>query len=109
MATVKYVNGLAQPNAYRAVLFQELTDAPIANVGENTLPANVVWSRFSSGLYYLTADQPIFLEGKTFVNLQQVFTTVSYGRTSDTQVFIQENNSVDDWLLFHMFEVLVYP
>jgi hypothetical protein len=53
--------------AYRAVLTQTGTAAPVATVGENTLGQTATWSRTAGGLYTLTAGGVVFTANKTQV------------------------------------------
>ncbi len=51
---------------YTALLTQEEEDAPVATILENTLGADIVWTRLSTGFYRATPSESVFLENKTF-------------------------------------------
>lgn len=51
MAITKHKTGSANPKVYVALLNQAGTAAPVATVLENTLGAEVVWSRLVEGIY----------------------------------------------------------
>jgi hypothetical protein len=59
-------NGGRPYNVYSALLTQQEENAPVAIILENTLGADIVWTRLSTGFYRATPSESIFLENKTF-------------------------------------------
>ncbi len=62
---------------YKALLSQSGTDNPTAIVLENTLGEVPVLSRSSEGNYTITSANNLFVEGKTFITLSNVFSNYS--------------------------------
>lgn len=104
---------------YTALLTQEGTDAPVATVLENTLGANITYTRLNEGDYNIVTDG-IFPDGKTWAsaistnyNGNQVWLAI--GRISDTECHLYSNtplgifvdmNTEGDYV---SIEIRVYP
>lgn len=63
--------GGATPKVYRATLTQSGTDAPVANILENTLGGIPVWLRLGTGDYLMTLAGAFPLN-KTVIETQQI-------------------------------------
>lgn len=66
-----FFNGLlSQPKIYKVQLSQSGTDAPTAQILQNTLSSAPVWTRTGSGAYTITLPGEFTL-GKTYVSISQ--------------------------------------
>lgn len=115
----QFVKDNARPyKVYTALLTQEGTNPPVATVLENTLGFDVIWTRFSDGIYQ---SQAAFDITKT-----AVFAPCSYDSNSITHVVVNTSNQVtiitsiqngttmqfenkDDALYNSPIEIRVYP
>ena len=101
---------------YTAILNQSGTDAPVANVLQNTLGGTVVWARDGAGSYTATLSNA-FTENKTFLGDK-----IKYISVVDEDFLSIERNSVSEIGLDHFFvgeqvddftnfpvEIRVYP
>lgn len=106
--------------AYRALLTQAGTAAPVATVLENSLGGTLVWTRPGSGRYIATLVGA-FLAGKVTYN--SGFITDGTGLTGAFSMFRTDNDSLrlvttastdftlptDDILVATFVEILTYP
>lgn len=60
-----YVDAQRPYKIYTAFLTQSGTNAPVATVLENSIEADITFTRGDSGEYYILADAPVFIEYKT--------------------------------------------
>jgi hypothetical protein len=83
---------------YSALISQSGTDAPVATVLQNTLGVTMTWSRFSTGLYRVTAGSGVFLENKTWVVINNINLSSGtyYDIGRDSNSIIQVGSAVYD-------------
>jgi hypothetical protein len=128
---VGHEDGTAWPavgyKEYVALLTQTGEDAPVATVNLNTI-GTVTWSRTGAGTYLATANNAVFLDGKTLASINYATLivgneTISYypTRMSDTQIrlelyylenegdFLPTQKSDDRFLLQTFISIRVYP
>lgn len=106
--------------SYVAILEQSGTDAPTAQVLENTLDIDVTWARVGAGAYNLTADSALFTSNKTYLYCQQPSsggvdraTRVLWGSSTIVQIqttIVSSGVPTSDNVLDRTtFEIRVYP
>lgn len=101
---------------YVALISQTGTNDPVATVLENTLGGDIVWTRYSAGIYYGTLTGK-FLASKTFIQYQAGdYRQIEFGRNTDDNVIIRTFDSVvlsgtptDGLLNDFPLEIRVYP
>jgi hypothetical protein len=93
---------------YRALATQTETNAPVADVLENTLGADLIYSRVGDFEYRIYNDKGIFLKDKTFLS--------AIGGTAGNAKLIRENdfflkiiNAADGTLDNVSVEINIYP
>src|SRR5262245_4197461 len=117
---VSQINGVDQVKGllrYLALLTQSSTSAPVATVLESNLPAAIVWTRTSAGLYVGTLAG-VFTASKTVVRLSNSVTSaiVSAARTNADTVTLKtyavdgDGPAIADAQLSgSVIEIIVYP
>jgi len=85
-------NGGRPYNVYTALLSQSGTDDPSVNILENTLGEIPVWSRDSTGNYYLDSTSNLFTENKTFTTVtnREVQTLQFISVQGQTQIYLEQ-------------------
>lgn len=98
---------------YTALINQEGTDAPTAEVLENTLGSDITWSYSATGTYYGAVTSEIFTADNTYSTITANFD----GRTivgvfDGTQIKLQSLNrsyvNINDALYLDSLEIRVY-
>ena len=120
-ATKQYVDAVAaRPyKVYTAVLTQQNTNAPSADVLENTLGGTVVWTRNSTGNYYGTLNSAfpiqnkiaLFQGGDMWGTLPLKIIRVQHLNSNTIQIFTQQATDgalVDSSLSGTSIEIRVY-
>jgi hypothetical protein len=116
------VENLKPYKVYSALITQTGTDAPVATVLQNTLGVTMTWSRFSTGVYIVTAGSGIFLENKTWVVINNINLSSGtyYDINRDSNSIIAVGSAVydagsppyvraDDLIGILSIEIRVYP
>lgn len=107
----------AGPKVYRALLSQSDADAPVAVVLQNTLGAEITWSRQMAGSYFGALSVGALDVMKTFHKIHPT-AIVDYAtaqvstRIEGGGIFIDcvsAGVSVDDQLSYTPVEIFVYP
>lgn len=114
-----YMGGGESYKKYVALLSQTGIDPPVAIVLENTLGANLTYSRPNPGIYIITTDA-IFPDGKTWASIDAPCYNgngpafFNIGRIDDTQVNMYCNGlggymDADTQGDYISIEIRVYP
>lgn len=113
MPYYEFEAGIGAPKKYIAFLTQSGTGAPTARVIVNTLDTELVWARYSEGLYTATGTG-----NKITVNTVVTLTGVLYrpagaGRGDDNSIMVCVANGagvgLDGQLYEAPVEITVYP
>ena len=108
MATTRYIDGIAQPKVYRAIISQSGTDAPVPIIIENTLGFEPTWGYLSSGSYSITAVGK-FIYGKTYLSFTPDNAGMIAGPLFPNDSYVIVTPLGDDNIFDTMIEILIYP
>lgn len=100
---------------YTALITQSGTDAPIANVLENTLGTTVTWTRVGAGYYKATISTGLFMTAKLAVFISPVsqspMNTMTWQQSTNNDInfFLEKlDGTFIDGLNFNPVEIRVY-
>lgn len=92
---------------YTALLTQSGTASPVANILENTLGEDPIWTRDSVGNFYADSISNLFTTSKTFtiVTNRELTTLQFISVQSETQIYLEQIDRVTGTYSDNMSEI----
>jgi hypothetical protein len=92
---------------YTALLTQSGTASPVANILENTLGEDPIWTRYSVGNFFVDSISNLFTTNKTFtiVTNRELTNLQFISVQSETQIYLEQINRVTSAYSDNMVEI----